>query len=288
MARIAGYVPAAFWIDAETELIRQHPETTAAAVYLLSAPMSNMYGYFRCAREFMALHLHMTYPERAIGLLEDFAFCRYDRKTGFVWVHSACRWSFGVPLTPADNRAAAANFYYAHVPANALLPEFYDTNAVFLSLTTPRRGKSGRPSGLTKGVPSERRTQPGEFFRLIYDAYPVHRRGEATEAFGEFLQAVKRLKPGRDWVREIVLPAILQSEMSDAWIKHKNIPTLANWIQNEGWTRLPGNRGRPPKPVPQWKIAAKDFRNRLLARAMSQDVHVINDEDESEDSSGSE
>lgn len=112
-----GIVSPRFWIGETGRRLRAHPYAQRVAMYLLTAPSSDMTGVFYCP---VATILNdvgspsegvgrgfeggMKEARRALEILQSLGFCFYDFNSEFVFVKEMARWQIAESLKPTDNR----------------------------------------------------------------------------------------------------------------------------------------------------------------------------------------
>lgn len=119
-----------------------------AAMYLLTGSQANALGLYYMPLAFMAHETGLGEAEttRAMAVLQDLGFCRYDADSECVWVPEMARFQVAGRLKPADHRVRFVNDLYARLPDNPFLGPFFDRYAADLCL-------AGRRDGAGDGAP---------------------------------------------------------------------------------------------------------------------------------------
>lgn len=131
MIRDYAKLPPAWWTDKE---FRAFPiKTRMAALYLMSAPGSNMFGLYYLPIQTMSLESDLSEEEchKAFDLLIKHDFCRYDAQRDYVWVIDMGLRETG-QLGAKDNRIIQAQKFVKNLPPLKFMDEFRAKyNAIF-------------------------------------------------------------------------------------------------------------------------------------------------------------
>ena len=134
-----GVVSPMFWIGKTGRALRKNPNAQRVAIYLMTAPSSEMTGVFYCPLSsilndvgvFEAPLKPLTSPsegalegvyspfegvKQAILTLMKLDFCFYDFESEFVFVKEMARWQIGESLKDKDNRVAGLRKYVKSMP----------------------------------------------------------------------------------------------------------------------------------------------------------------------------
>lgn len=134
-----------FWIGhSGRELRSAGADAQVVALYLLSSPHANMLGLYYLPIAYIAHETGLTAgaARAALAKVIELGFCAYDDAAEVVWVHEMARFQIGEQLEPADKRCKGVQKEYLHLPANRLLPAFFDRHAGRFHLTTKRGDKA--------------------------------------------------------------------------------------------------------------------------------------------------
>ena len=134
-----GVVSPMFWIGKTGRALRKNPNAQRVAIYLMTAPSSEMTGVFYCPLSsilndvgvFEAPLKPLTSPsecalegvyspfegvKQAILTLMKLDFCFYDFESEFVFVKEMARWQIGESLKDKDNRVVGLRKYVKSMP----------------------------------------------------------------------------------------------------------------------------------------------------------------------------
>ena len=140
-----------FWTGTTGKRIRAlGTEAQVLAVYLLSAPGSNMLGLFYLAIPTICHETGLAPEavENALAALERIGFAEYDAESEHVWVYEMARWQIlgrGGELTPRDKRVKGLNKELQRLSRNPFTEQFREKYASALCLEGA--SESGNPSG---------------------------------------------------------------------------------------------------------------------------------------------
>ena len=122
-----GIVSPMFWIGETGRALRKNPNAQRVAIYLMTAPSSEMTGVFYCplssilndvgvfeaplnplvspsGEALEVVNSPLDGVKQAIQTLIELDFCFYDFESGFVFVTEMARWQIAEELKPTDNR----------------------------------------------------------------------------------------------------------------------------------------------------------------------------------------
>ena len=146
-----------FWIGSTGKALRQQgPEAQVVALYLLTAPSSNMLGLYYLPLVVLAHETGLGFEGASKGLRRaiEARFCAYDEATEVVWVHEMARHQIGDSIQAGDKRAKGVQNEYDNLPSNPYLAPFFDRYATAFCMT--RR----RPESPENGSPFEAPSKP--------------------------------------------------------------------------------------------------------------------------------
>lgn len=130
-----------FWTgDTGKKLRRRGSEALIVAVYLISAPSSNMIGLYYQPILFMAHETGLGIEGASKGLRDciECGFCSYDEESEMVWVHEMAAWQIADALKGTDKRCAGIQKDYDNLAENPFLGPFFDRYAKAFHLTRRR------------------------------------------------------------------------------------------------------------------------------------------------------
>ena len=149
-----------FWTGDTCKALRKKgPEGLIVALYLMSAPGSNMLGLYYQPILFMAHETGLGLEGVHKGLADCIAsgFCSYDEESEMVWVFEMAKYQIAEVLKGSDNRCVGIQRDYESIAANPFLGPFFDRYQAAFHLTY-RRG----PEGGNKPLPSQEQEQEQE------------------------------------------------------------------------------------------------------------------------------
>ncbi len=135
-----------FWTGPTGRAIRKlGPEVQVLALYLISAPTSNMSGLYYIPLPTLC---HETGcpsegASKALRSLVEVGFCEYDEATEHVWIPEMAKWQIGESLDPRDNRIKAILRTLKSLANSPFINRFLDKYAALFHLEnveTLRRG----------------------------------------------------------------------------------------------------------------------------------------------------
>ena len=112
-----GIVSPMFWIGKTGRKLRENPDAQRVAMYLITAPTSEMCGVFYCPLSYILNDLgpiesksDKPLPSPLQGVsevleyLQKVGFCFYDFENEWVFVYEMAKWQIGEKLTGGDKR----------------------------------------------------------------------------------------------------------------------------------------------------------------------------------------
>ena len=115
-----GIVSPRFWIGATGKELRKHPYAQRVALYLMSAPSSEMTGVYYCPVTSILFEVGSPFDapskglqeqidavEEALRTLTDLGFCLYDFESEYVFVKEMAKWQIASTLKPGDKRVVS-------------------------------------------------------------------------------------------------------------------------------------------------------------------------------------
>lgn len=131
-----------FWTGTTGKALRRAgPEALLVALYLISAPASNMLGVYYQPMLYMAHETGLGLEGASKGLRScmQAGFCSYDEDTEMVFVHEMAAWQIAEALAPNDKRCKGIQRDYLALPDCPHLGAFFDRYQGAFHLTG-RRG----------------------------------------------------------------------------------------------------------------------------------------------------
>ncbi len=132
-----------FWTGGTGKELRGlDPEVKVLALYLLSAPGSNMLGLYYLPLPVIAHECGQSIEvtERGLATLAGLGFAEYDPESEFVWVIEMARWQVlgrSVALKPSDKRVAGVSRELQQLSRNPFTARFCDKYRDALRLEAP-------------------------------------------------------------------------------------------------------------------------------------------------------
>lgn len=101
-----GKISPLFWTQGTGKALRKHPEAQIVALYLMTAPLSEMTGVFYCPMFAIAGETGLGDEGASKGLqrLIEVGFCTYDPDSEIVFVHEMAVYQIGEKLSVNDNQ----------------------------------------------------------------------------------------------------------------------------------------------------------------------------------------
>lgn len=130
-----------FWTGDTGQAIRARGiEGSLMALYLMSAPLSNMLGLYYQPLLYAAHETGLGIEGASKGLIDciDVGFCKYDERTQMVWVIEMAAWQIAEELKYLDKRCAGIQRDYLALPDNPFLGEWFDRYQHAFHLTKKR------------------------------------------------------------------------------------------------------------------------------------------------------
>lgn len=134
-----------FWTgDTGKKLRKRGIEGPLVALYLCSAPLSNMLGLYYQPVLFMAHETGLGEEGARKGLLDciETGFCHYDEESEVVFVPEMAKWQVAESLKATDNRCAGLQRDYETLPDCPFLGMFFDRYAEAFHLSGRRERKA--------------------------------------------------------------------------------------------------------------------------------------------------
>jgi hypothetical protein len=145
-----------FWTGTTGKVLRKKgPEAVVVALYLVSAPGSNMLGLYYQPLLFMAHETGLGIEGASKGLQGciEAGFCSYDEESEMVFVHEMAAWQIADELSSKDLRCKGIQRDYDALPDCPFLGAWYERYAPVFHLT--RRRESGAKSSTPAQAPSK-------------------------------------------------------------------------------------------------------------------------------------
>lgn len=169
MMRKYGNVAPTFWTgETGRALVGRGSEGVICALYLMTAPGSNMLGLYYQPLLYMAHETGLGIEGAAKGLQAcvDVGFCLHDSRGHFVWVEEMGHFQIADKLAPADLRCKGVQNAYDELPDNPFLGLFFDKYAKDFHLARRREprfpwGAETDLFGDPRPTPSEAPCKPG-------------------------------------------------------------------------------------------------------------------------------
>lgn len=171
MASYYGVLWESFWTGRTGRDLRRAggKDAQILAAYLVSNRHANMLGLYRLSTEDIQHEtgLRRREVEKALQVLEEVGFAKYDTGTEHVWVLTMVRFRLGLKpgeaLGESDKRVLGVRRLYHGIADNPFLADFYLQSHAALRLDKPRDPQSvvvrvGMPStseGASKGLSSQ-------------------------------------------------------------------------------------------------------------------------------------
>jgi len=157
-----------FWTGTTGKNIRKRgANAIVVALYLMSAPGSNMLGLYYQPLSFMAHETGLGLQGASKGLQEcqEAGFCAYDPESECVFVFEMAKWQIADSLKSTDNRCAGIQKDYNALQNNPFLGDFFDRYKDAFHLTNrrgylspleaPPKPGTGTGTGTGEGAPSK-------------------------------------------------------------------------------------------------------------------------------------
>ena len=124
-----GMVSPRFWIGKTGKALRKNPYAQRVALYLMTAPSSEMTGVFYCPlstilndvgspSEGASLDYEgaLASVKGALEILRSLDFCVFDAESDFVFVKEMAHWQIAEKLKPSDKRVKGVQKYVESMP----------------------------------------------------------------------------------------------------------------------------------------------------------------------------
>lgn len=134
-----------FWTGKTGKALRKRgANAIVVALYLVSAPASNMLGLYYQPIVSMAHETGLGLEGASKGLADCIAcgFCSYDEATEVVFVHEMAAWQIAESLSPGDKRCKGIQNDYDALPDNPFLEAWFSRYEVVFHLTACRYGST--------------------------------------------------------------------------------------------------------------------------------------------------
>jgi hypothetical protein len=157
-----------FWTGTTGKALRKKgPEALIVALYLVSAPGSNMLGLYYQPLLFMAHETGLGIEGASKGLQSciEAGFCSHDEDTEMVFVHEMAAWQIGESLSPKDLRCKGIQKDFEALPECPFLAAWYERYAADFNLTAKRDAahqKGPEMQGPTQAPSKPHRSQEQE------------------------------------------------------------------------------------------------------------------------------
>ncbi len=161
-------VTPSLWIGGTgRELRKRGDHSQLLALYLMTAPLSNMLGLYYLPK---AIIVHETGLDaasvhQALHCCIQAGFCQYDEDSQMVWVPNMARFQVEAQLNPKDKRCAGIQSEYDRLPDNPFLGAFYEKYVDAFCLIRSRRGSretGSPPEARSRGHRSQEQEQEQE------------------------------------------------------------------------------------------------------------------------------
>lgn len=178
-----GKIAPAFWIGSTGRSLRGDPAAQLVAAYLLTAPGSNMIGFYYVPIATIAndTGLSVEGASKALQRVSEGGFCSYDPSSEWVWVHEMARFQVDVSLAPTDNRVKGIAKDFNGLPESPMKQGFYARyrGAFHLPEWHPSRSCEASPfEAPLETLRSQEQEQEQE------QTYPLSQEGEQTSPVG--------------------------------------------------------------------------------------------------------
>lgn len=261
MSRRFGMIkPEVLWTGPLARQFRNHPaEIRELATYLLAGPPSDTWGIWHLELDTIVLQTGRKEANitRAFAVLEELKFAFYDVMSQFVWVPDMpasqfVRW----PLSPHDNNVRHAKRWYAALPPNPFLGDWYDHHLSDLHLdaepeAVERRALEAPPKGpspsqskeITSDLLGEKEILPAhtrargmsaseldKWFESVCAIYPKQAKLSRART------VLAKLKPTPELLATIMEALSWQVKQHD-WLKEGGhyAPSLFNYFNDKRW-----------------------------------------------------
>ncbi len=153
-----------FWLGSTGRQLRKDgADAQVVALYLLTAPTSNMIGLYCLSIATLAndTGMPMRRANHALHRLGGIGFADYDIQAEVVWVHEMARFQIAERLKPGDKQCKGVQREYAQLPENQFLAPFFEKYSEPFNLTV-RRGLDRSTGSTSEGPPKALRSQEQE------------------------------------------------------------------------------------------------------------------------------
>ena len=124
-----GIVSPRFWIGSTGKELRKHPYAQRVALYLMSAPSSEMTGVYYCPITSILFEVGSPFDapskglqeqidavKESLAILSELEFCQYDFDSEYDFVKEMARWQIAESLKASDKRVIAVRKAVASMP----------------------------------------------------------------------------------------------------------------------------------------------------------------------------
>ena len=262
--RTYAVVSPKFWTGKTGKRIRAAGrDTQVVALYLITAPSSNLIGLYYLALPTLCHEVGITLQgaRKALRSLSEVGFAFYDGDSETVFVPEMARFQTGESLQPKDNRIKAVIEKLAEARSSRFAKDFHDKYVTVYHLppmdfAKPLRTHSEAPSEPLRSQDQEqeqeqkqeqKKTDAGTpppaaggvtGFEEFYEAYPRKQGKEAA------LKVWRKLKPNAVLLETIRAALAVQKASAD-WRRENGrfIPHPATWLNGRRWTDQPTSNG---------------------------------------------
>jgi hypothetical protein len=138
-------VSSKFWTGETGKALRaQGQQSMLTALYLMTAPASNMLGLYYLPILYLAAETGSPFEgaSKALQRVVETGFCKYDFEAEVVWVVEVASHELGSPLNANDLRCKGVMKLYASLPKCLFLGDFFDRYHKDFHLTERRENTS--------------------------------------------------------------------------------------------------------------------------------------------------
>lgn len=128
-----------FWTGSTGKNLRKNPDAQRVALYLMTSPHSHQTGIYQLPMLYLCTEVGLTEKgaSKALLLLAQEGFARYDEQTEWVWVCEMASWQIGTMLSDGDKRCKGVQQYFASLPRLPFSDDFYARYVSDFHLTPP-------------------------------------------------------------------------------------------------------------------------------------------------------
>lgn len=261
-----------FWPGETCKALRKKgPEGVIAALYLMTAPGSNMLGIYYQPILYMAHETGLGFEGASKGLQDciDAGFCSYDADTETVWVHEMASYQIAKQLKASDNRCAGIQRDYDTLPDNPFLGAFFDRYQTCFNLSERREFKA--PSKPLRSQEQEQEQEQEEEQEPIGSLLPA-KPGTPQCPHLEIVALYHELLPANPAIK--VWDGDRAKSLRARWREDPKRQTLDYWrrlfshVASSPFLtgRVDGANGRPFLPGLDWLVKASNFAKVIEGR----------------------